>query len=53
MSHSDKNRDVAKAGAALAEARKALEEEKGLSGDHRSELTRTLEEMAKEISQLK
>lgn len=48
-----KTRDAAKAGAALAEARKALAEEKGLSDAHRSELTKTIEVMAKEISQLK
>ena len=48
-----KTRDAAKAGAALAEARKALDEEKGLSDGHRSELKTTLEAMAKEVSQLK
>lgn len=48
-----KTRDAAKAGAALVEARKALDDEKGLSDGHRSELTTTIEAMAKEISQLK
>ncbi len=48
-----KNGNAEKAGAALIEARKALEEEKGLSDSHRSELAKTIETMAKEISQLK
>lgn len=42
-----------KAGVALVEARKVLDEEKGLSESHRSEIAGTIEAMAKDISQLK